>query len=121
MLHHSQRLFAIFMLPLFVLDATGCTHVVKKPVAEVTPKAKDEIVGVTTLAGQQIKFDGAGTIRHDSVHAISGTRWVVVPVDSVRLWWFDRPNPVALAAVLVVGGAVIVMAAGAVFAESLDD
>jgi len=95
MLHRLHRLTASLLLPLFMLEATGCTHVVKKPVAEVTPVAKDEIVGITTLAGVEIKFDATGVVRDDTVRATAHGAWVIVPVDSVQRWWLRRSNPVA--------------------------
>jgi len=101
MLRQVQRLVALLMLPLFVLQATGCTHVVKKPVAEVTPVAKDELVGVTTLAGVGVKFDNSGTVQGDTVRATVHKVPFQIPADSVQRWWLRQSDPTATVFLIV--------------------
>ena len=95
MLHRLHRLTASILLPLFVVQATGCTHVVKEPSGGPAPSGKSELVGITTIAGQEIRFDGGGIVREDTVRATVGDSWVLVPVDSVQRWWFRKSDPVA--------------------------
>jgi len=104
-----RRHLAIVLLPLFVLQASGCTHIVRQPAGGPAPTEKDELVGVTTLAGQEFRFDGVGAIRNDTLLATVQGDQLILPADSVQRWWVRQANT----------GATIGLVAGAVMAVVL--
>jgi hypothetical protein len=123
MLVQLRRVVSLLLLPLFALQATGCTHVVKEPSTGPTPSADGELVGVTTLAGQEYKFDNVGFIQQDTVRGLVHQVAMSVPVDSVQRWWFRRSDPVAtvgLVAVAVVGVVAMASALGSSDGPSSD-
>lgn len=85
-----QRSIALLLLPVFLLESTGCHHVEELPAVEAQPPTQADIVGVTTRAGQDISFDSPATIRNDSVWAHVNRTGLVMPVDSVQRWWVRR-------------------------------
>ena len=116
MLRHLRRPIAQLLLPLFLLDATGCSHVNLVPSAEVTPSATDHLVGVTTFAGQDFKFDGEGLLRADTVQAVIHHLPFLIPADSVQRWWLRRSDPglSLLAGIGIVAGVIVIAGAIAV-------
>jgi hypothetical protein len=111
MLRTLQRPIALALLPIFLLHSVACTSVQKVPSVEAEPPTKDHLVGVTTLAGTDIKFDGDGAIVGDTVQGTVKKAPVRVPVDSVQRWWLKRTNAgkSALAVLGVAAGVVGVL------------
>ena len=108
MLRRLHPLIASLLLPLFVVQATGCTQVVKQPASEPAPASTEELIGVTTLAGQHVEFDGIGIVKDDTVRATSEKNVVSIPVDSVQRWWIRKSDPAATAGLVILGAAVVV-------------
>lgn len=107
MLRHLQRPIALVLLPLFLLESSGCSGVTKAPAATTTPSSQDHLVGVTTLAGEDIQFDGEGVIRGDTVAGIrAGNHEIRVPVDSVQRWWL-RHGTSAVTGLGIVAGVIL--------------
>ncbi len=117
MLRHMKFAMAMVLLPLLTLEATGCTHVVKKPAEGPAPAATDELVGVTTLAGQEVKFDGVGVVKNDTVHATSQENVVNIPVDSVQRWWLRKTDATGTAGLVVLGIGVVALTIAALTYE----
>ena len=92
MLHTLQRPIAIALLPISLFYFTGCSTVHKVPAVEAEPPTRDHLVGVTTLAGTDIKFDKDGAIRGDTVYATAKKQPLAIPVDSVQRWWLKRTS-----------------------------
>jgi hypothetical protein len=113
MLRHLQRPTALLLLPLFLLEAIGCSSVTRVQAVPGAPPTPDHIVGITTLDGQDIEFDGNGVIRADTVYATApAKRPVQVPVDSVQRWWLRRFDPVkSVVMTLGVSAGVLLVAA----------
>ena len=111
MLRFLQRPIALVLLPLFLLESTACTSVQRVTAGEAAPPTEERLVGITTLVGQDIKFDGDGVIRTDTVYAVSGRNPIKVPVDSVQRWWIRRSDTVksVFAGLGIVAGVVTVL------------
>ena len=111
MLRSVQRPIALVLLPLLLFFSTGCSSVRSVPAVEAEPPTEDAIEGVTTRAGREIRFDGEGVIRGDSVHATLEKQPIVIPVDSVQRWWLRRTDAgKSVLAVLGVAAGVILVA-----------
>jgi hypothetical protein len=74
---------------------------------------KDQLVGVTTLAGVEIKFDDNGYIQGDTVRATVRKVPFMMPADSVQRWWLRQANTAGTVGlvVLTVGVVVLIVAA----------
>ena len=92
-LHVLQRPIALILLPLFLLETTGCTSVHRVAAVDTAPPTEERLVGITTVAAQDIDFDGNGEIRADTVYAKVHGKPIQVPVDSVQRWWIRRASP----------------------------
>ena len=113
MLNSLQRPIALMLLPFTLLVSTGCTSVHRVPPTEAEPPTQDKLVGVTTLAARDIKFDAAGIVRGDTVYAQVDKQPLAMPVDSVQRWWLQRSDPgkTVLAFVGIAMGVVVLSAA----------
>ena len=111
MLRILQRPIALILLPLSLFSFTGCSSVTKVPAVEAEPPTHDHLVGVTTLDGHDIRFDVAGTITGDTVHATAKQQFLAIPVDSVQRWWLQRTDAgKSVLAVLGVAAGVVLVA-----------
>ena len=111
MLRSLQRPLALLLLPLFLLETASCSSVNRIPAVAGAPPTEDHLVGITTLAGEDIEFDREGVIRGDTVVATGARhREIRVPVDSVQRWWLRRGSAgkSALATLGIVAGVVLV-------------
>ncbi|HEY8258801.1 MAG TPA: hypothetical protein VIG08_14180 [Gemmatimonadales bacterium] len=110
MLRTLQRPIALILLPFSLFYSTGCSSVHKVPSVEAEPPTRDHLVGVTTTAGNDIKFDETGAIRGDTVYATAKKASVAIPVDSVQRWWLKRSDAgkTVLAVLGVVAGVALV-------------
>ncbi len=113
MLPSLQRPIALVLLPLFLIESTGCSSTHRVGAVEAAPPTQEALVGITTLAGQEIAFDREGSIQADTVHAVVRGNAISVPVDSVQRWWLRRTDTAksVLAFIGVVAGVVVVAAA----------
>ena len=112
MLRVLQRPIALVLLPVLLLSSTGCTSVKSVPAVEAQPPTQDNIEGVVTRAGRDIRFDGEGVIRGDSVHGTVERQPIAIPVDSVQRWWLRRTDAgKSVLAVLGVAAGVILVTA----------
>jgi hypothetical protein len=114
MLRPLQRPIAVVLLPFLLLFSTGCTTVRSVPAVEAQPPTEETIEGVVTRDGRDIRFDGPGVIRGDSVHATARQQPVAIPVDSVQRWYIRRTDT-GLTILAVLGiAAGVVLAAGVI-------
>jgi hypothetical protein len=118
MLRALQRPIALVLLPVTLVSSSGCRSTRRIPAVEAEPPTRDRLVGITTLAGREIKFDAAGSVRGDTVYASAKKRPLAVPVDSVQRWWLQRSDAgkTVLAVLAVAAG--VVVAAGIIAAAT---
>ena len=113
-----RRPLALLLLFAYLPLAAGCYHNVARPVSEVTLPVTDDIVGATLKNATVIHFDGAGTLRGDTLFASASMQPVALPVDSLQTIWLRRSNTGGTV-LLVVGVAVgVLLVAGGIAAAT---
>jgi len=106
----------VFVLVVSLLDS-GCTHrVIKKVDPVITSADREEIVGVTTNRGEDVRFDPPGGALRDGVISarVRGSDYTINLTDVNRLWVTRVQKSVVRTVGLVAGiaaGALLVTAA----------
>ena len=86
-----KRTFAISLA--FILALTGCkvTKVRQLPAASVPQPASEKIVGITTSAGRDVRFDPPGaSISGNSLRAAVASKPFDIPLGEVQRYWVER-------------------------------
>jgi hypothetical protein len=104
-MHRFHSKCCAFVLVISLLDF-GCTHrVVKKVDPAITNADREEIVGVTTNRGEDVRFDSpGGALRNGVISArVRGADYTINLADVNRLWTARVEKSVARTVGLVAG------------------
>ena len=103
---------SVAVVLVFVLAVTGCYGPVKVrhvDTAKVPHPEKEQIVGVTTLKGEDVVFDSrSGYVKDKVVHAQVKTVPWQIPLNEVQTIWVERRGLNKVGTIGLVAGVVVV-------------
>jgi hypothetical protein len=118
-----KRAVSIVLIVVLLPQFTGCTvHQTERvEPAELEQPITEKIVGVTTVAGEEVVFDTAyvATVGNDTIYAVVAGLRRSFAMDEVRHVWLERTDAAASAALsilAVVGVATVMLGAIALVA-----
>jgi hypothetical protein len=80
------RTVSALLLPLFIVQVTGCRSVKRLPPAKVETH---HVTGVAVVDGRRIHFDGPGRVQADTVFGVVDEASFQLPLDSVGTFFVD--------------------------------
>ena len=89
-----NRLISLLLLLAYLPQISGCHRTSKVEPTEVEPVGMEPVAGVTRLSGEQVRFDGAGSVGRDSVFGQVDGAAVAIPLDSIEKVWVTREREV---------------------------
>lgn len=102
-----KRVIAVFALVLMMLHVFNCTvrKTVRREPAKVAKPATEKIVGITTKAAEDLKFDAPGAlVRGDMLEANVNKRPYQIPIDRVQRFWIERTETSSVRTIGLVAG-----------------